>query len=311
MVCEVGLRLPYEQTSQVLHELRGIEVPARQVERIVDHHGKRAIEQRQVEIETLYRSPMPDGRQPDGPDVLYIEMDGAWINSRSGLRAEGKVGLVHQGPRPVGKDRAALHEVTYCVTFQGSERLGEELYLEADRQGLEQAERVIVLGDGAQWIRGLHQTHFHDATYVLDWFHLRRNLARALQPVAAELDADYIAAKRMTLRDFLWVGDVEAVLQRLDQLHFRVRSTEAREALTSFKRFLRNNRDGVVCYADLFEQGIHVGSGPIEKTADLIINRRCELRGMTWYPDTADGICNLRAIRFNHPDRWQAFWQAA
>jgi hypothetical protein len=29
---------------------------------------------------------------------------------------------------------------------------------------------------------------------------------------------------------------------------------------------------------------------------------------MTWYHDTADGICNLRALRFNHPQRWRDFW---
>lgn len=68
-----------------------------------------------------------------------------------------------------------------------------------------------------------------------------------------------------------------------------------------------NNREGIA-YAELYDQGFHVGSGPIEKAADLMINRRCELRGMTGYRDTADGLCNLRTLHTNGPQRWQAFW---
>jgi hypothetical protein len=311
LVCDIGVRLPYEQTADLIWETLGVTISGRQVEHIIDRQGKRAIEQRDREVEEVWKAPVPMGRQPDGPDVLYIEADGAWINSRSGLHTEGKVGVVHQGSDPVGHNRKQLRSAIFCVTFQGSERLGEELYLEADRQGLERAGQVIVLGDGASWIRELHRTHFYDALYVLDWFHLHRNLCRALKRAGPELGKDYIAAKRMTLSDFLWCGEVDLMLDRLDRLRFQLRNREAREALASFKRYLLNNREGLVCYADFDEQGLHVGSGPVEKAADLIINRRCELRGMTWYPDTADGICNLRALRLNKPVRWQQFWQAA
>jgi hypothetical protein len=260
---------------------------------------------REEALEEAWDKPEPVGKPPDGPEVLYIEADGAWINSRERLKVEGKVGLVHQGPEPVGAERMRLRQATYVVTFAGSDRLGKELYLEADAQGLEQAQRVILLGDGANWIRTLHQEHFYDATYVLDWFHLGRAVNDALRPAKADLGADYIAAQRLTLRDLLWFGEVDLALDRLGKLRGKLKGGGARDAITDLMRFIRNQRDGIA-YADLDEQGIHVGSGPIEKAADLIINRRCELRGMSWYHDTADGICNLRAIRFNQ--RWREFW---
>ena len=306
-VCEVGVRLPYEQAVEVLDELLGVKVAGRQAERIVDRHGRRAIAGRDAELEEAWQSPSPIGRQAEGPEVLYIEADGTYINSRESRRAEGKVGLVHQGPQPVGRNRMRLRSAVYVTSFQGSERVGEELYLEADRQGLEQAGRVVLLGDGARWIRELQQTHFFDALYVLDWFHLQRELRRALRGAAAELGHDYVAAAHMTLRDLLWFGEVDLALEHLDRLRGKLAGGDARDALLVLKRYIHNNRDGIG-YADLYEQGIHVGSGPIEKAADLIINRRCELRGMNWYRDTADGVCNLRALRFNGPHRWDAFW---
>jgi hypothetical protein len=293
----------------VLEEVVGIQVAARQVERIVDRQGKRAIARRDAEVEAAWQAPLPIGRQPAGPEVLYIEADGAWVNSRERLKMEGKVGLVHHGPEQVGRDRMELRSAVYVTTFQGSDRLGEELYLEADRQGLERAGLVVFLSDGDRGLREMHQTHFYDALYVLDWFHLRRNLRRALQGYASEHGPDRMAVAYLTLKDLFWFGELDLALERLDRLRGQLRGAPARDAITDFKRYVLNNRDGIG-YADLSEQGIHVGSGPVEKAADLIINRRCELRGMSWYRDTADGICNLRALRFNPAERWQTFWQS-
>jgi len=307
LVCEVGVRLPYEQSATVLKALVQVSLPGKQVARIVERHGQRAIEWRDEELAALWNAPSPLGRPPAGPAVLYIEADGSWVNSRERLTMEGKVGLVHQGPERVGENRMRLREATYVTTFQGSDRLGQELYLEAERQGLEHAELVILLGDGANWIRTLHQEHFYDALYVLDWFHLGREIRKAFRPAKTELGPDYVAACRMTLRDLLWWGEVDWALERLARWRGRLAGAEARDALSDLMRYIRTNRDGIG-YADLEEQGLHVGSGPIEKAADLIINRRCELRGMTWYRDTADGLCNLRTIRFNGDARWADFW---
>jgi len=310
LVCEIGMRLPYEQAAELIRDMLKVEVAGRQIERIVDRHGQRAIRQRDAEIEAAWQAPEPVGRQPAGPEVLYIEADGAWINSRECLKMEGKVGLVHQGPVKVGRNRQKLKAAVYVCSFQGSERLGEELYLEADRQGQERAQCIVFLSDGARSLRDICQTHFFDAIYVLDWFHLRRNLYRALRGYRAERGEDLAAAAYMTLKDLFWFGEVDLALDRLDRLRGQLCGAKARDDITDFKRFVHNNRDGIG-YADLYEQGIHIGSGPIEKAADLIINRRCELRGMTWYRDTADGICNLRTLRFNHPSRWKHFWDTS
>ena len=110
-MCEVGIRLPYGQVSEVLEEVIGVQVAARQVERIVDRQGKRAIARRDAEVEEAWQAPSPIGRQPAGPKVLYIEADGAWVNSRERLKMEGKVGLVHQGPEQVGRNRMKLRSL--------------------------------------------------------------------------------------------------------------------------------------------------------------------------------------------------------
>lgn len=309
VVCELGIRLPYRQVSQVIRELLKVKVSNRTVKDIVDRQGKRAIAARDEEVTAAWQALEPVGRQEPGPEVLYIEADGAWIHSRETLKMEGKVGLVHQGPERVGKERMKLKSPVYVCSFEGSERLGQELYLEADKQGLERAGRVIFLSDGDHSLREIYQTHFHDARYVLDWFHLRRNLVRALRPARAELDSDYLAVCYMTLKDLLWFGEIELVIKRLERLRGMLHLATSRDAITDFKRYVINQQDGIG-YADLYAQGIHVGSGPIEKAADLIVNRRCELRGMSWYRHTADGLCNLRTLYLNGNAGWNSFWDS-
>lgn len=306
-MCELGIRLPYRQVSQVLRAIMNLQVSDRQVKHVLDRQGRRALEQRDREIEAAWRAPEVVGRQAAGPSVLYIEADGAWINGRNGQKMEGKVGLVHQGPVTIGRQRMALQSAVYVVSFQGSDRLGQELYVEADRQGLERAETLIFLSDGDQSLQEIYQTHFYDARYVLDWFHLRRNLFRTLRPARTELDSAILDPLYQTLKDLFWSGEIDPALAHLDHLRGQLAQAKSRDAITSFKHYVSNNRDGIG-YASLFEHGFHIGSGPIEKAADLIINRRCELRGMSWNRETADGLCNLRSLRLNGSQGWRDFW---
>ncbi len=46
---------------------------------------------------------------------------------------------------------------------------------------------MIFVGDGASWCRGLKEDHFPEATYVLDFWHLARNIKVSLGAERKEL----------------------------------------------------------------------------------------------------------------------------
>jgi len=56
-------------------------------------------------------------------------------------------------------------------------RAGSRIYAEAVRRGLLYAEKVVVLGDGAEWIRNLVELHFPQATQIVDLYHTREHVA--------------------------------------------------------------------------------------------------------------------------------------
>jgi len=49
---------------------------------------------------------------------------------------------------------------TYVGAIETAEEFGWRIHGEAERRGLRRAERVIVLVDGARWIRNLADEHF-------------------------------------------------------------------------------------------------------------------------------------------------------
>jgi len=64
---------------------------------------------------------------------------------------------------------------SYVGTYKGSEELGKLVYARAYRMGCERAREVVVMGDGAGWIKTLKGMHFPRAKFILDWWHLKEN----------------------------------------------------------------------------------------------------------------------------------------
>ncbi|HEX7598095.1 MAG TPA: hypothetical protein VF518_07755, partial [Polyangia bacterium] len=69
------------------------------------------------------------------------------------------------------KLRALITERSYVATRGGVEPLMKQLYYEARARGLGQAQRVLVIADGAVWIWNLVEDRFKDAIQRLDLYH--------------------------------------------------------------------------------------------------------------------------------------------
>jgi hypothetical protein len=63
---------------------------------------------------------------------------------------------------------------------------GKRCYRQAFAQGVENAQRSAVIGDGDAWISGIAQEHFPRALRILDLWHLEHNLFKASGSVPFE-----------------------------------------------------------------------------------------------------------------------------
>ena len=148
-----------------------------------------------------------------------------------------------------------------------AEGLGEQVYLEAARRGVEQAQEVVVVGDGAAWIWNLAQTHFPGAVQILDWYHGDRRIWQVGQGLYGEgspKTAQWVRAKL----EKLWAGRVEAVVADLGRR--RPKGRQAQELVRQARVYLANNQPRVR-YPQFRAPGYHLGRVVVESACKHLI----------------------------------------
>jgi hypothetical protein len=255
---------------------------------------------------------------------LLVGMDGGWICSREQRGGmEGKVTVVcgkvedlpmapydstfswskRGNPRRPPRQRHRLAQRRYVATFGPSKQIGQQAEAAARLVSQDRTRPVVVLADGAAWIKTEQAKHFPQATCILDWAHLWREVRRALRAAARALSW---SAKEQTYyaclyQGWLWHGEVEKAVQGLRTLAAGV-SDESLAVLQKAITYLENQRPWIGSYEHWRKKGYPVGSGMIERAVEIVINRRMKKRGMRWCRANATAIVALRADLLN--DDW-------
>lgn len=125
------------------------------------------------------------------------------------------------------------------------------------------SKEVIFVSDGAGWYRQLKEDYFPDAIYVLDFWHLARNIKISLGAERKELIGQ--------LLNLAGKGAVDELLKRLRAY---TREPTLRSKLEGLIDYISNNRDGIenASKIDFY------GSGHVEKAVDVTICRRFKKR---------------------------------
>lgn len=194
--------------------------------------------------------------------------------------------------------RFATHR--YAATFASSAVLGQQA-----AAAVEQVQRapseLVVISDGAHWIKKETQKYFPEATCILDWPHLWRTIAKAVRAVglAREADHKWIEKQLQQLSDLLWNGEVEAAQAILEGWQHEQQGHPPFKALTTALTYLKLQRDWIGKYEQWRRQGYPVGSGIIERTVALVINRRMKRQGRSWLRRNATSVVALRVALLN------------
>jgi hypothetical protein len=149
------------------------------------------------------------------------------------------------------------------MTRAGIESLREQLWAEAVRQGLLQAERVLVVADGAAWIWNLVDDRFGQAKQRLDFYHA----AEHLWTVAEALHGEGTKQARAWVRPLLQQierGSVGRVIEKLDGLLAELPRGKKKEVAAELE-YLRSHEKRMD-YGAAKRLGEPLGSGAIEST---------------------------------------------
>jgi hypothetical protein len=266
-----------------------------------------------VEGERLRREKAQQARQVlegevaeprEAPRRMYVTLDGGWARGRErGEWHEAKLSAVYSDRRVrVSKDRYRLLGRRNVGTFGCSEQLGELVYAEAFAQGVEAAPQVVVLGDGASWIRTIKEHHFPQAELRLDAFHVLQALDRGLRAAYPDDKAKRWEKKRQ-LKDLIWEGKVVEALRRLRLIaHHVPEASGLQETIGYFS----SQAAYMPAYGRLQQRGEMISSSLAEEAVDRVFNDRFKHRHRHWRPDSADALLQLRLL--DDRGEWDQHW---
>jgi len=289
MAALVASKLPVGEASAVLERLTGVKLPRATLDREARRQGQRAEGQRQQRDEQMRQGTgteqlVPELRQKQAvePFTLVIELDAWNIRERNDQDWGQAETLRQQGQEPewwhwvyggtcfrlsqrvqTAGGRSLILSRGTVMTRGGIDALKFQLWAEAMRHGLGQAQEVLVIADGAVWIWNLVADRFASARQRLDPWHALEHLwvvAHALHP------EDDTAAKAWLkpLQEQLLGSQAVAVITELDGLLHKLRGPK-RAVVQTERNYLENNRLRLD-YKGAKERGEPLGSGAMEST---------------------------------------------
>jgi hypothetical protein len=252
--------------------------------------------------------------------ILYISYDGTGVpmtpeelRGRRGKQADGsaktreaKLGCVFTQTRTDTKGFPVRDpdSTSFVGAIESAEDFGWRIYGEAVRRGVTQAQRVVVLGDGAEWVKNLSQMHFPEATFIIDLYHARQHVSELCKILFANNEKK-IGQQRIRWWTDLDDGKVEKLIHQAQQQV--PQEAEARKKSETEIHYLEKNKE-YMRYAKFRAHGLFVGSGVVEAGCKTLIGQRLKHSGMEWSVRGANAIISLRCIIKSN--RFEDYWDA-
>lgn len=155
---------------------------------------------------------------------------------------------------------------------------------------------VYVRGDGGATVDAIAKL-FPNSRRLLDQYHTLVKVSKRLKEGFKEASKRWRRGKDDLLSGLLREGAAADLVTECVDLA-KAHPTAA-DAMLALAKHVNRHKDHI-WYPEAKELGIGVGTGIAEKDVDLVLDRRFELRGMSWSPEGARNALRLRISIFNN-----------
>ena len=303
----------FAESSALLHELAGVEVSAKQVERAAEALGAEIADDECNCVE----------KTGEVAPTMYLGMDGtgvpmrtAEVAGRSGKQPDGSAktreaklvtvwtaesrdeqGVPLRDPGSVTYS-AAIESAAAADTSPARSDFAERVWREATRRGFTEASRCAVLGDGSAWIWNTTRELFPQAAQILDRYHAKEALHRTAQSIFGVTgETKPWATARCEELDGGRLRDIVHAL--------RTHSASCADA-TKCALYVFHNR-ARMRYPRFRALGLCTSTGVLEAGCKAAIGTRLKRTGMHWTVPGANAIIALRCCKLS--GRFEDFWE--
>lgn len=316
-----------EEAATHFSRLLPLEMSARQALSLLQPVGEALQEQEEEQMQKLWQQAsqsrseetMAPASQQKSIERLYIELDGVMARLRRGsvpmeeqerkrkgdVYREIKVGAVFEASP--GPERSQLvpgvfvdqaEQKHYVARRSKAEDFGKLLYSLAVSHGLQQAQQVVVLGDGALWIWRLVAEHFPGAVQIVDLYHAREHvwkIARAVFGPNTPIGSGWAQEACRLLEE----GKIEELVEEIVVLPPIPPEAGSSRSVPEIERDYFISNAARMRYPAFREQGMQIGSGIVEASCKMVVSTRAKRCGMRWTPAGLDAVLALRIAVLN------------
>jgi hypothetical protein len=282
-------------------------------------HGQAAEAMERAKVESLETAMKPASARPK---QILVSADGAFIHLTNGQWREvktmvvGEFESVWQGKK--GEIEVKTRDISY---FSRSYRIREfERYALAElhRRGVDNAEQVVTVNDGSEWIQSFADYHLPQAVRILDFRHALDYVVAAGQAVYGE-NSDAFRRWYQPLPHQLKHKPPQRTIAELCLLSNKAESDDQLAIIDDARRYLQK-RQAMIDYPHFQSKGYPIGSGSAESSHKVVVHSRLKQAGMRWAEPHIDPMLTLRNWVCNGrwsegwsqvaPHYWQQQWQA-
>lgn len=289
-----GVSDVYSKSNDLLNAFLEITISESQVYRVTDRIGNQLVPDLMEEIN--HPQLEENQRVYASIDGSMIQMDQGWQEAKLG-RIFCENGRVKNGTKGEGEIRHKLEESSYSGHL-GSHNDFIPKFEASLGTYKGHRKNLIFITDGAVWIQKYLTETFSESTHILDYYHAVEHLSEF-----AKLHFKKLITRHNWLdaqKTELFEGTPQTVIDNIANL--KNLSVTVQKEQRKLLDYYRNNIDRMQ-YKLFRNQGLMIGSGPIEAAHRTVIQTRMKRSGQRWTPGGAQAMLNLRVIR--ESSRWK------
>lgn len=303
MMCEVAFwaqnQASFKAAEEIIHKTCGVLLSASTIRAVAEFVGRIIFEQDTNEAIRAYERRKEIDRSIRKAGILYVQMDGATINTRlkdkdgSSWR-ENKLGMCFSSDNikiyisKKGEKVGQIQKKEYTSYVGSVNEFKKHLFACAVRCGYGQYATTVILSDGATWIRNMCEELFPDAIHILDLFHLCENTYSFAKTIFKSDESKYVPWAEDMVEKFK-NSEIDEGIEILK----KYKDYKLPKNVVNLYTYVTNNIDRID-YKHYKAMGYYVGSGAIESGNKVVMQKRLKLAGMRWDEICAQYLLALR-----------------
>lgn len=282
LLCLLGQSCVYDEASQLIRKMMGIDVCSPQIQRVCKYFGGMI----DSVVEKNLEEYIPKLENTKSQDTIYVMVDGSFLPMVDKEWKEVKLGRIFSAQKiiPISGKRNEVVDSVYVSHIGGV----KEFFPKLERHLVYYRNKVII-GDGAPWIWNWVEDNYPGAIQILDFYHGKEKLVLFAKYPFKDQDQrqQWIQDKTDKLKN----NQVEQVISEIKSTRSKnEHATQAKEKLIGY---YTEHADRMM-YKTYTDKGMLIGSGPIESAHRSVLQQRMKLSGQKWSVNGANPMANLR-----------------